>query len=418
MPEKKLRLAGIGCKHQGLADITRIASHPAVDFVAFCDIDRRHFADVEKKWPGKPKFQDFRKLFDELAGQIDAVSIGVPDHQHALITQAALDRGLHVYCEKPLTHTVWEARQIAAQAAEVGSVTRMGNQIHSEDQYRLIRPVIQEDKVIGKIKEVHSWIDAAGHGRSGLLEPPPKPESAPPEVDWDQWIGPAPWREYGGDFVYHPRHWRDWQDFGTGSIGDNGCHLLDPIFTSLGLTAPLSVTAEHSGMNDQVYPAQETLTYVFPGTPYTADDTITVKWYDGGRRPTWKHPGLPEASALPQPASMMIGEKGYLLVMHWGEPKLYPEKDFADYQWPELEPANHYHDWVDACLEGNADISDNFAYAGPLTEAVQLGNVAVHHPGKVLEWDAAKLKITNVPEANRRISRDYREGWAVEERGS
>lgn len=417
MAKKKLRFAGIGCEHQGWADISRITSHSAVEPVAFCDIDRRHFAKAEKEWPGKPKYADFRRLFDEMGGEIDAVSIGVPDHSHALITQAALERGLHVYCEKPLTHTVWEARQIAGRAAAAGVVTRMGNQIHSEFQYRVVKPVVQELGAIGKIVEVHSWIEAAGHGRSGLLEPPANPVGAPPEVDWDQWIGPAPWRPYGGDYVYHPRWWRDWQDFGTGSIGDNGCHLLDPIFTALDLTAPISVSADHSGMNDQVHPAQETLSYVFPGNQWTAGDTLPVTWYDGGRRPEWDHPGLPPGDELPQPASVLIGEKGYLLINHWGKPELYPEKDFADFQWPGVGSRNHYHDWVDACLEGDPDLSDSFAYAGPLTETVQLGNVAVHFPGEVLEWNAAQLAFRDRPDADAdaHLTRDYREGWEVEE---
>ncbi len=415
MAIEKLRFAAVGCRHQAWADITRITAHPAVEPVAFCDIDQRHFKEVNKKWPDKPQFSDYRKMFAEMKDQIDAVLVAVPDHSHAIITQAALDHGFHVYCEKPLTHTVWEARQIANQAKATGLVTRMGNQIHSEYQYRVIKKVIQEENVIGKVKAVHTWISAAGHGRSGLLEPPEKPESTPAEVDWDQWIGPAPMRDYGGDYVYHPRFWRDWQDFGTGSIGDNGCHLLDPLFTSIGLTAPLSVMAEHSGMNDEVYPAQETLSYVFPGTEFTVGDTLKVTWYDGGRRPNLKLPGLPSGQTLPQPASLIIGEKGYLLVNHWALPKLYPEADFADYQWPELEEENHYFVWVEACLAGNPDISDNFAYAGPLTETVQLGNVAVHFPGERLEWDAAALKVTNLPEANKKLTRTYRKGWEVRE---
>lgn len=410
---KKLRFAGIGCARQGWADISRIGTHPAVEMVAFCDVDRRHFAQVEKGWPGLPKYSDFRRMLDELGTEIDAVNVSIPDHQHALVTQAALDRGLHVYCEKPLTHTVWEARQVARQAAQVGTVNRMGNQIHSEFQYRVTKLLVQEEKVIGKIKEVHTWIDAPGHGRSGLLQPPETSPPVPSSLDWDQWIGPAVFRKWGGPGVYHPRCWRDWQDFGSGSIGDNGCHLFDPLFTALDLTAPRSITAQHSGMNDQVWPAQETLTYRFPGTEFTASDDLVVTWYDGGRRPRWKHPGLPPADTLLQPASMLIGEKGYLLVPHWGTPKLYPESDFADYEFPDPGKANHYHDWVDACLEGNADLSDNFAYAGPLTEAVQLGNVAIRFPGKSLQWDPEAFSISNLPEADLHLSKTYREGWAV-----
>ena len=408
MSNAKLRFAGIGCQHQGWADISRITSHPAVVPVAFCDVDTRHFTHVDKKWPDAPQFADYRELFEKMKGKIDAVSIAVPDHSHASITLAALECGLHVYCEKPLTHSVAEARRVAARAEKAGTVNRMGNQIHSEDQYRVIRPVVQESGAIGKIREVHSWISAPGHGRSGLLEAPENPKPAPPQVDWNLWVGPAPMREYGGDFVYHPRFWRDWQDFGTGSIGDNGCHLLDPIFTALELSAPLSIHSEHTGMNDEVYPAQETIEYVFPGTDWTAEDTLTVKWYDGGRRPKWKHPGLPAGDELPQPASVLIGEKGYLLINHWKSPKLYPEEDFAEFEWPQLDKANHYHDWVDACLTGNANLSDNFTYAGNLTETVQLGNVAARFPGELLQWNAEKGEITNLVEANDLLDRKYR----------
>lgn len=414
MPAKKLRFAGIGCQRQGWADISKIGLHPAVEMVAFCDVDRRHFDKVEKAWPGRPKFSDFRRMFDALGSEIDAVNVSVPDHQHAVITQEALRRGLHVYCEKPLTHTVWEARQIAALAAKAGTVNRMGNQIHSEFQYRVTKLLIQEEQAIGRVREVHTWIDAPGHGRSGLLEPPKKAAPVPDGLDWDQWIGPAPFRDFGGENVYHPRCWRDWQVFGSGSIGDNGCHLLDPLFTALDLTAPLSVTAQHTGMNEHVWPAQETLTYVFPGTAHTAADTLTVTWYDGGRRPRWTLPGLPPAETLPQPASMLIGEKGALLVPHWGIPRLFPEKDFAGRPLPDPGPANHWSDWVDACLAGDAALSDNFAYAGPLTEAVQLGNVAVRFPGRTLTWDAVNLSVSDLPEANPFLTKTYRKGWAVD----
>lgn len=413
-PSKKLRFAAIGCDRMAWKDISTIGMHKNVEVVALCDIDRKRFANAEKAWPGLPKFSDFRKLFDQMGDEFDAVNVTVPDHSHAVITQEALRRGKHVYCQKPLTHTVWEARQIAKLAAKAGTVTRMGNQIHSEFQYRVSRVLIQEEKKIGKVKEVHTWIDAAGHGRSGLLEPPVDPQKPPPHIDWEQWIGPAPFSEYGGENVYHPRCWRDWQNYGSGSIGDNGCHLFDPLFTALDLTAPISVTADHSGMNEHVWPAQETLRYVFPGTEYTASDTLEVTWYDGGRRPRWKIKGLPPAETLIQPASMIIGENGYLLVPHWGIPKLFPEEDFAGYELPDPGKANHWHDWVDACLEGNPDISDNFAYAGPLTEAVQLGNVAVRLPGQSLDWDTENLRVTNVEEANAYLTKQYRKGWEVE----
>jgi len=398
----------------GWKDISTIGGHPSVEMVAFCDVDERHFDLVEKEWPGRPRFRDYREMFDRLDEQIDAVNITVPDHSHAIIAAEALRRGIHVYCQKPLTHTVWEARQLAKLAARHGNVTRMGNQIHSEPQYRQTKILIQQDDAIGKVKEVHTWISAPGHGRSGLLEPPVPSAAVPDELDWDQWVGPAPFSGYGGDRVYHPFAWRDWQHFGSGSIGDNGCHLLDPLYTALELTDPIRVTAEHSGMNEHVWPAQETIVYEYPGTPYTESETLTITWYDGGRRPRKRWPGLPDPATLPQPASLLVGTRGYLLVPHWGTPKLYPEEDFIDTDLPDPGPAHHWHDWVDACLDGNTEISDNFAYAGPLTEAVQLGNVAVRFPGQPLEWDAGSLRVTNLPEANAFLTKSYRDGWQLD----
>jgi len=398
----------------GWKDVSTIGAHPQVEMVAFCDVDSRHLDYAERDWPGRPKFSDFREMFDRLDGKIDAVNVSVPDHSHAVIAQEALKRGLHVYCQKPLTHTVWEARQLTRLAARAGTVTRMGNQIHSEPQYRMARLLVQEEKKIGKVKEVHTWIKATGHGRSGLLEAPSVSDPVPTELDWESWIGPAPFREYGGDRVYHPFTWRDWQDFGSGSIGDNGCHLLDPLYTALNLTDPISVTAEHSGMNDQVWPAQETIVYEYPGNEWTEGETVRVTWYDGGRMPRLKIEGVPDASLLDTPASLLVGTDGCLLLPHWGTPKLFPEKDFSDYRLPDPGPAHHWHDWVDACLRGDTGISDNFAYAGPLTEAVQLGNIAVRFPGKKLEWDAGGLKVTNLPEANAFLTKTYRPGWEVE----
>ncbi|MDF1811434.1 MAG: Gfo/Idh/MocA family oxidoreductase [Verrucomicrobiales bacterium] len=412
---KKLRFAGIGCTHMGWKDISTIGKHEAVEMVAFCDVDSRHFSHVDKQWPGRPKFDDFRVMFDKMGSEIDAVNITVPDHSHAVIAQAAMERGLHVYCQKPLTHTVWEARQMAALANKTGVTTRMGNQIHSEFQYRCAKLLIQEEKKIGKVKEVHTWINAAGHGRSGMLDRPENPGKPPAEVNWDQWIGPAPFREYGHDRVYHPFTWRDWQDFGSGSIGDNGCHLLDPLYTALDLTAPLSLVSGHTGMNDEVWPAQETIVYTFPGTEYTEKDRLKITWYDGGRRPRWKYKGVPSGSEILQPASLIVGTDGFLLVPHWGTPKLYPEEDFAGYELPDPGPAHHWHDWVDACLQNDTTLSDSFAYAGPLTEAVQLGNVAARFPDQELQWDSEKLAITNLSEANPYLTKNYREGWSVHE---
>ncbi|MCF6310946.1 MAG: Gfo/Idh/MocA family oxidoreductase [Verrucomicrobiales bacterium] len=411
-PNATLNFAGIGCNNQGWRDVKSIGTHDKVNVVAYCDIDEHNFRNVAKAWPGKPMFADYRKMFDKMGDDIDAVNVSTPDHMHAPITMEALRRGKHVYCEKPLTHTVWEARQIAKMAKKMGVTTRLGNQIHSEPQYRATKVMIQ-DGVIGKVKEIHTWIVSAGHGRAGVLSAPKQPIEAPAHISWDNWIGAGPMRPYGGDGIYHPKSWRDWQAYGSGAIGDNGCHLLDPLYTALDLTNPISITNNHTGLNDEVWPAQETIIYTFPGTQYTAKDQVRITWYDGGRRPNFKLPGTPSAHDMITPASLIIGEKGNLLVPHWGTPKLYPEADFADYKLPDVGKLNHWHDWVDACLSGEK-ISDDFAYAGPLTEAVQLGNVAAHFPGKTLKWDAAQLKITNLPEANAYLTKEYRKGWEVE----
>ncbi|MFT5467872.1 MAG: putative dehydrogenase [Verrucomicrobiales bacterium] len=414
-PNQRLQFAAIGCDRMAWKDISTIGDHSKVDVVALCDVDETRFAKADEKWPGRPKFSDYREMFDQLDGKIDAVNITIPDHHHAVAAQEALRRGLHVYCQKPLTHTVWEARQITKLAAKTDVITRMGNQIHSEPQYRLAKILIQEEKVVGKIKEVHTWISSLGHGRSKRIDRPEKPKTAPSGFDWEQWIGPAPWREFGGPDIYHPRCWRDWQDFGSGSIGDNGCHLFDPLFTGLDLTAPLSIAAHHTGMNDEVWPAQETLIYTFPGTPFTAGDTLKVTWYDGGRLPNWKIPGVPDASALPGPASLLVGEEGCILIPHWDKVRLFPEEKFAHFEMPDPGQRSHWHDWVDACLENDKSLSDQFDYAGPLSEAVQLGNVAVRFRQQLLKWDSANLRIPNLPEAEKFLTKSYREGWGVDE---
>lgn len=416
-PNQRLQFAAIGCDRMAWKDVSTIGSHSKVEVVALCDVDETRFAKADEKWPGRPHFSDYREMFDQLEGKIDAVNITIPDHHHAFAAQEALRRGIHVYCQKPLTHTVWEARQLTKLAAKTDAITRMGNQIHSEPQYRMVKTLIQDLGAIGKVKEVRTWISALGHGRSKFLEPPANPKSAPDFLNWDQWIGPAAFREFGQADLYHPRCWRDWQNFGSGSIGDNGCHLFDPLFTGLNLEAPIAISNSHSGMNDEVWPAQETISYEFPGNEFTAGETLKVVWHDGGWLPSWQLPGVPHASVLPDPASLVIGEEGSLLIPHWNKdkPRLFPEEKFAKFDWPDFGRRNHWHDWVDACLENDHSLTDQFDYAGPLTEAVQLGNVAARFRAERLEWDSENLRIPNLPEAERFLTKSYRSGWEVDE---
>jgi predicted dehydrogenase len=423
-PNSRLQLAAIGVSARGYADLHSLASHPKAKFVAFCDIDQANFAKADADHPGTPHFADFRAMLEKLGDTVDAVIVATPDHLHALAAVEAMRRGKHVYCEKPLAHTVWECRQLRLWAEKTGVVTQMGNQIHSSVEYRLATRLIR-DGVIGKVKEVHSWLAFTGNERTRLLEPPAS-GPVPQGVDWDLWLGGAPHRPFAPR-VYHPFAWRDWQDFGSGALGDFGAHIFDPVFTALGLTAPLTVSADHSGINRHIWPTIETVRYVFPGTAFTAGPTLPLTWSDGGLRPSRKLAQLPPELDLPQHGSLFIGEKGNLVLPHVGGPRLYPVENFAGFVYPkDIKGLNHHHTWIDAILEGGRT-SAGFHYAGPLSETVQLGNVAtrvalppspkrgsnVATQAPALAWDAAQLRITNHPAAQALLTKTYRPGWAV-----
>ncbi|MEO1999945.1 MAG: Gfo/Idh/MocA family oxidoreductase [Planctomycetaceae bacterium] len=409
----KLQLAAIGCDGKGWSDTHEMSSHPKVQHVAFCDIDTNRMQKALKLRPKTPTFQDYRQMLADMGDSIDAVTVSTPDHMHAKPTLDAMRLGKHVFCQKPLTHTVWEARQVQLQAAKSGVITRMGNQIHSHSHYRTAVQLIQDGR-IGRVKEVRSWCAATGHGKSFHISRPKMPPAVPQHVDWELWIGVAPLRPYGGDRVYHPWGWRDWQDFGNGALGDFGCHILDPVFTALQITQPpQQLRTDHSGMNDEVWPAQTSVKYTFPGTPYTVPDKpLSVSWDDGGRLPSVTGSHVPSTTALPRSGSLLIGEQGSLVLPHVAAPRLYPENQFAGTKIHAAEDLNHYHGWIDGCLSGHQP-SDGFAYAGPLTEAVLLGNIAARFRGQTLQWDAKAMRITNLPEANSWLTRGYRQGWNI-----
>jgi predicted dehydrogenase len=406
----QLQVGVIGANGQGLSDLNEIGSHTKVQFVGFCDVDAARVAKAQEKFPGIPHFQDFREMFSKLGDTLDAVQVSTPDHTHALISLGAMRRGKHVYCQKPLTHTVWESRQMRLQAEKSGVITQMGNQIHSATEYRTGVKLIR-DGAIGRITAVHSWIGNRGNQFTGLTGLPPS-APVPETLSWEIWVGPAPMRDYAND-VYHPFQWRDWQDFGSGALGDFGCHVLDPVFSALELTAPLSLRAENDGLNPQTWPSAETVEYIFPGTSFTAGKTIPLTWHDGGRRPDIALAKMPDDAKLPGGGSLFIGEAGTMVLPHVGMPQLYPKEKFADYKIEKVPGASHYHLWVDAVIAGKKT-SDGFHYAGPLSETVQLGNVATRLPGEKLEWDAAALRFSNKPDAARLLTRQYREGWKIE----
>ncbi|MEI7774909.1 MAG: Gfo/Idh/MocA family oxidoreductase [Verrucomicrobiota bacterium] len=409
-PNSNLQIVGVGCDGKGLSDLKEVGSHERVKYVGFCDVDLARFSKIDQLFPGVPHHADFREMFSKLGSAFDAVVISTPDHMHAAIAMAAMRMGKHVYCQKPLTHTVWEARQLRLQAIKSRVRTQMGNQIHSASEYRTGVKLLR-DGVIGKILAVHSWQRNGGNGYTKLTAPPAS-GIAPESLNWDLWLGVAPLREYAPD-VYHPFKWRDWQEFGGGTMGDFGCHILDPVVTALGLGSPMSVRADNEGFNGHTWPSAETVHYVFPGTNYTKGPTLPVTWYDGGRLPDAALAQLPAGQELAKAGSIFIGEGGVLMQPHVGMPQLFPVEKFSSFQIEKQPAGNHYHAWVDAVLAGT-ETSDNFDYAGPLTEAVLLGNVATRIPGVTLEWDAAAMRLPGHPEAERFLRRKYREGWEIQ----
>ena len=428
----QVQIAAIGVDGKGYGDINEVASHAKARFVGLCDIDTERFAKIDKRHPGITHYADWREMFAKLGDGLDAVTISTPDHMHALPTMAAMRLGKHVYCQKPLTHTVWEARQLRLQAAQSKVRTQMGNQIHSAKEYRTGVKLIQTGR-IGKVLAVHTWHPNTGNKYTGLTAAPAS-GPVPAGVNWDLWLGCAPAREFAPD-VYHPFKWRDWVDFGCGTMGDFGCHLLDPVFTALKLGNPINVKADSVGSNPQTWCREQTIKWTFAGTEFTKGDTIKVTWYDGGRLPDLALARMPAGKPFPPAGSIFIGEEGVMLLPHYALPSLFPEEKFGKNLNPGeltrrarakdkpvdkvavdltdiVEGSSHYHAWIDAIIEGH-ETTDNFAYAGPLTEAVQLGNIASRHSGVKLEWDVANMKFPGKPEAEALLTKSYRKGWEM-----
>lgn len=399
----KVRHAVIGCGGMGGADMNAIASHPEVQIVAICDVDTKNLDSAAKKFPAAKIFRDYRKMFAEIGPELESVNVGTPDHMHAAAAMSAMNLGKHVYCQKPLTHDVTEARKLAEVARAKKLVTQMGIQVHSAKEYRLAVRVIQ-DGAIGKVKEVHSW-SGKKWGFDGAR--PEGEDPVPPNLDWDLWLGTAPHRPYKKG-LYHPGNWRKWTDFGCGTMGDMSIHILDPIAGALQLTQPRTILSESDAPPPESFATRNVVKYVFPGTRYSVDP-LPLTWYDGDALPSTK--GWP-VEKLPDQGSMFVGEKGFVLLPHVAKPQLLGG-DFKDYAMPDVKGDNHWHQWVNA-IRGEGKTSAGFDYAGPLTEFVLLGVVANRVPGKLLTWNAADLKLEGSPEASALLKRTYRKGWEVE----
>lgn len=399
--------ASFGASGMAAADIESITRHPAVRLVAVADADLDRTADIRKKFPNARVYQDWRILLEK-EKDLDSVNVSTPDHMHAPIAMSAIQLGKHVYCQKPLTHDVHEARQLTLAARGKKVVTQMGIQIHSASEYRLAVRLIQ-DLVIGKVKEAHSWSSK----KWGDTSPKPdRSDPVPSGLDWDIWLGVAAARPFIGDGYYHPVNWRKRLDFGTGTFGDMGCHIYDPVFKALALSAPLSVRSEGPAPNQWNWAVNARITYVFPGTRFTEGDTVRVTWYDGDERPPKDVLALLGEEAVPDQGSIFIGTKGVLLLPHIGAPRLLPEKQFESFELPRVRGEDHWRQWVEAC-RGEEKASAGFDYSGPLTETVLLGGVATHFPQTTLQWNSSELRFTDNQDATRYVRRRYREGWEV-----
>jgi predicted dehydrogenase len=406
----KLRVAFIGCGGIGghHFDTTK---EIGVSCAAMCDVDTGHFKKGKELYPDAPTFQDYRQMFDKEGKNIDAVMVGTPDHHHYPATAIAMQLGKHVYTQKPLTHTVWEARQLTLAAQKYKLATQMGNQGHALEGWRLLVEWVQSG-AIGDVKEVHTWTDRPIWPQG--VERPKEEDPVPESLNWDVWLGPAPTRPYKAK-TYHAFAWRGWWDFGAGALGDMACHTMDGLFWALDPGHPTAIEPVASTpINNETYPKSSIVKWEFPAKGSRA--AFAAYWYDGGLKPSYP-PAFEYGRKLPDTGNLFIGTKASILVSgDYGEsPRIFPESKMKEIGKPpkvlERSPG-HQREWVMACVgEKPLDFpKSNFAYSGPMTETITLGNVALR-VGRRIEWDAANLKVTNLPEANQYISKEYREGW-------
>ena len=407
-PSDKIRLAGIGVGGKGAVDMNNSSQYG--EFVAMCDTDTKRLAATKKR-PEYEKceiYTDFRKLLEEKGDQIDAVTVSTPDHTHAAAALMAMRMGKHVYCQKPLTHTIYEARLMGKVAKEMGVATQMGNQGTQLDGARKVAAMLQAG-VLGNVKELHVWTNRPVWPQGG-----PRPEAVPcPEhIKWDEWLGPAKVRPYGKG--YHPFAWRGFWDFGTGALGDMACHTMNMPFAGLDLRDPISVQAKSAGHNKETYPKWSEIDFEFAATDKRGPLTLT--WYDGGKRPD---PELLDGKKLSGSGVLIIGDKGKLFstddyganIELWGV-------DPVDVEYRRgTEGGNyelaHHKEWFDAIKGGAPAVSNFIDYAGPLTEMCLLGNLAVWATGEKVEWDAKNLKAS-VPGLEEFIKPVYRDGYTLD----
>jgi predicted dehydrogenase len=430
-PSQKVNVAVIGVGGMGTVNLGALLGHADVQVVALCDVDegsdgtggqrgsalKQAHRFVTETYSEQAKSGAYKGCgtyasFDEMLENeesIDAVVVATPDHNHAVATMAAIKKGKHVYCEKPLTHSVYETRIITEAARAAGVATQMGNQGHSGEGIRLTVEWIRAG-AIGPIREVHGWTSA---GRDEWSASPDRPEDTPPvpeTLDWDRWLGPAPERPYHP--AYAPYNWRGWWDFGNGAIGDMACHNLDPAIWALDLGFPTTVEASSTMFNDETVPVGALYQYEFPARGEMPP--VTMKWYDGGLMPP-RPEGLEDSRRMGDNGIYFVGDDGVIKCPGWGgAPRIIPEKKMKAFERPEKtipRVEGHHRDWLNACKGGDS-ASSNFNYSGPLTEIALVGTVALRC-GKKIQWDGESMTAANAPEADQYVRPAYRDGWTL-----
>ncbi|MDA3823796.1 MAG: Gfo/Idh/MocA family oxidoreductase, partial [Bacteroidales bacterium] len=404
-PSDKLNIAGIGLGGMGHTNINNMNSQ---NIVGLCDVDWSYSAETFKEYPGAKQFKDYRKMFDTMSSEIDAVVVATPDHAHAMIAMAAMSLGKHVYVQKPLTHTVYESRMLRLKAKEYGLATQMGNQGNSNEGVRTICDWLWNG-AIGSVERVHAWTNRPIWPQG--LERPTEKMKVPKTLDWDLFIGPAKMRPYHE--AYTPWNWRGWWDYGTGALGDMACHILDPVFMGLKLGHPVAVQASSSQFNTESAPQSEVVHYKFPARenlPKMAMPAVQVTWYDGGMAPE-RIPELADGEMMGDWSGGVVfeGSKGKIMCGCYGaNPRLFIKgkeatKDYVAPKAIKRVELSHEMDWVRATKENKenrVEASSNFNYSGPLNEMVVMGNLAVRLQGlnRELKWDGEAMKMTNISE--------------------
>jgi predicted dehydrogenase len=406
-PSETLMHVSVGAGGMAGSDIGSLTASKNLKLVAVADVDLAQTKKWKDKYPDLKVYQDWREMFDK--EKFDSVNVSTPDHMHACPTMRAIKAGKHVYTQKPLTQTLHECRALQVAAKEAKVVSQMGIQIHSHPVHKSVVQMIH-DGAVGKVKAVHSW---SGKDWGDSKPKPDKQDPVPPTLNWDLWLGVAADRPFIGGGYYHPGNWRKRLDFGTGTFGDMGCHILDPVFGALGVGNPNKVESVGDAPNDYNWGLNCQVEFVFPGTKYTTDE-VSLTWYNGNKRPPTEVVKQIGEQKLSDQGSIYLGTDAVLYSPYIGPPVVLKDGKVESYKKPDIKGDDHYLQWVEAA-RGNGQTSAPFSYAGPLTEMVLLGCLATRFPKTALKWDEKKMQFTNEPKANAFVKRTPRKGW--EEKG-